>query len=139
VFLYGTLAGSVPSTQPLNIAWPNVARLGLLQIQGYDMPGSGLRCNLSLFKRRRLMSILPRTNKLAPWSISQRLFSRSRNYQYFMEFLGSLSCSQEPTTELYPEADVSSQLSNPISVSSILILSHVLVTIGGVWIGNWIY
>jgi hypothetical protein len=91
--------------------------LGMLTCRSY--PSNWIQTCYLWPKRRHLLSTIPK-----PFLISQQLFSHTRNDQYLMEPISSLTCSQEPATDLYPEEDVSSPLPNPVSVTSILILSY---------------
>jgi hypothetical protein len=62
-----------------------------------------------------------------PYLRSRQLCSHSRTSQHLLEPDGSLPCSQEPSTGLYPEPDKYSPY-HPISLRYILILSINLCT-----------
>jgi hypothetical protein len=52
---------------------------------------------------------------------------------------GPLLCWQKPATSPYPEPEESSPHPPAYSQRTILIMSRVLVTVEGVWFGDWIY
>jgi hypothetical protein len=66
------------------------------------------------------------TNSVDPWSIvflADLIISQVVKLPALMEPEGSLPFSQEPATGPYPKTDVSTKLSHPTSLRSILILS----------------
>jgi hypothetical protein len=93
---YANTLTTYPSTEQISMAWSQPSLL-ILQI----------------------------TLRAEPFFRSRQLSSYSRTSQHFMEPEGTLLCSQEPSTDPYPEPDQSNP-SHPISLRSILILSTYL-------------
>jgi hypothetical protein len=60
------------------------------------------------------------THGAEPFLRSCPLCSHSRNSQHFMEPEGSLPCSQEPSTGLFPEPDQSNPHHPPLKATAIL-------------------